>query len=216
MKGHSTEICFWFCHTSEQYGKTVGLRRLVRTLRFFLSNVPSCFPPWLAQVEANLVTRQRSSFQRMTCFPLWLAQVESKNTIFREGRYLVSKFASTWTSQGGKPEHNLSGGALSGFQICSHLDEPRWKARTQSFGRSVVWFPNLLPPGRAKVESKNTIFREGRYLVSKIASTWTSQGGKLVNQPLRESRHFRKPSIVQGVQTNPRDSTEIGFWILFN
>ncbi len=44
---------------------------------------------------------------------------------------------------------------MSGFQIRFHLDKPEWKARRDVGVRCVVWLPNLLPPGRAKVESDN-------------------------------------------------------------
>ena len=45
----------------------------------------------------------------------------------------------------------------SGGQIRFHLGKPMWKAEKKS-GRGVVWWPNYLPPGRARVESVETRF----------------------------------------------------------
>ena len=133
------------------------------------------FPHWLAQVEANLETRksikcsvfvlafhfglskwERISLHdiqtgsRQSCQPIRQPRQDAMTllpscflftrrsvhrpldrttphleTIIYQRR---AKFAPTWTSQGGKQEYVRWGGAF-------------------------VWFPNLLPPGRAMVES---------------------------------------------------------------
>ena len=53
----------------------------------------------------------------------------------------VAKFASTWTSQGGKQDGALGNVASSGCQIRFHLGEPWWKAG-RGFGmRCFNWSP---------------------------------------------------------------------------
>ena len=107
------------------------------------------FPPWLVQVGANLVTRHPNRIAPIpatneassagcndaTSFSFSGQQSWRPSTLRKRKPRLQSvirqcraKFAPTWASQGGKQEDVRRGGAI-------------------------VWFPNLLPPGRARVES---------------------------------------------------------------
>ena len=125
------------------------------------------FPPWLAQVEANLETRKcmkssvfvlafhlgLSRWERIclhdiqtgssrTCRSSTLRKRELRlRTVIRQCR---AKFAPTWASQGGKQEYVPWGGAL-------------------------VWVPNLLPPGRARVESPCKVTGMSIVTFSKVA-----------------------------------------------
>ena len=107
------------------------------------------FPPWLVQVGANLVARHPN---RIAPIPATneassAGCIDTNSDLFsghqswrpstvrtRKPRLQTiillcrAKFAPTWASQGGKQEYVRRGGVI-------------------------VWFPNLLPPGRAKVES---------------------------------------------------------------
>ena len=157
------------------------------------------FPLWLAQVEASLETRQTPSSQvsfillsTMACpggSEFGHATFERRTTKsgyhrgnlggmpFRDRHdgFGSPNVASIHARQSAVdlPPHSLPLGqakvesknedawkwTLSGFQIRSHLGKPGRNARMKTLGRR-------------------------RYLVSKFAPTWASQGGKLDNQPL--------------------------------
>ena len=127
-----------------QVGANLETRKCLKIRVFFFG-----FPPWLVQVGANLVARHSSriapipatneassagcidahsvSFSgHQTWRPSSLRRRKPRlQTIIP---FCRTKFAPTWASQGGKQEYRNRGG-------------------------SSFWFPNLLPPGRAKVES---------------------------------------------------------------
>ena len=108
------------------------------------------FPLWLVQVEANFVARHANRIapnlaknepssagcNDATSVSFSGHQTWRPSTLNRRNLRLETiinqcrtKFAPTWTSQGGKQK------------------SVPWNVAS-------VWFPNLLPPGRARVESK--------------------------------------------------------------
>jgi hypothetical protein len=144
------------------------------------------FPPWLVQVGANLVARhpnriapipatnEASSAGCIDTHSVSFSGHQSwrpSNLRRRKPRLQTiillcrAKFAPTWASQGGKQEYVRRG--------------------------TIVWFPNLLPPGQAKVESKNTYVGVVRLSGFQICSHLDEPRWKaFVVQPVRQSRRF--------------------------
>ena len=148
------------------------------------------FPPWLVQVGANLETRKTHHANvRILAFHLGSPRWER---IWRgvDERWFasVSSFFARWMEAASGDQETsrklrlaprqdgLIGSQdwrdpvwMSCDQIRSHLDKPKWKAKT-----------------------KTLVFMQ--FLVSKFASTWASQCGKLVTQRLDVSGRFPNPS----------------------
>ena len=133
------------------------------------------FPPWLANVEANLESRKCiKSRVFVLAFHLGLSRWER----------ISSHDIQTRLRQSWRPMRQVRWGAMTRLQSrfpgtrrsvprpsvkttprwetiihqCRTKFAPSWASRGGKqeyvrFGGTIVWFPNLLPPGQARVES---------------------------------------------------------------
>ena len=136
--------------------------------RPFLSDFLSCFPPWLGQVEANLVAQLSSVILPYMALPrqtrLDAVPQSARSFLVAKRGFRSSNFDDCHPLPNllspGQPRvviKNEDDGkeALSGSHICSHLVEQGWKAFLPTPTR-LLTYSTSDPRGRSLVRGQET------------------------------------------------------------